>query len=164
MDTLRLEPLVEGYDFNVGNNVREQKLEGGMPRQVVKRVGAIHTVGVTVLLPDDGSRQYFWAFWRENSQRIGQPSTSAPKFNWTLMLDNGLLENCVCQFVGSEIPKENFIGGYASKVQFTVNVVPIIRDDSFDRAIVDLWNGINPDDVIELEKIPNEYFPNATGV
>ena len=62
MDTLVLQPLVEGYDFNVGNNVREQQLEGGMPRQVVKRVGAVHVTGVTLLLPDDGTRQYFWAF------------------------------------------------------------------------------------------------------
>ena len=164
MDTLVLQPLVEGYDFNVGNNVREQQLEGGMPRQVVKRVGAVHVTGVTLLLPDNGTRQYFWAFWRKNSQRIGQPSTAAPRFNWNLMLDNGMMEDCICQFVSSEIPKENFIGGHASKVQFSVNVVPIVRNAEFDRGIVDLWNGINPDDVIGLEKIPNEYFPDATGV
>ena len=164
MDTFKLQPLVEGYDFNVGNNVREQQLEGGMPRQVVKRVGAVHTTGVTLLLPDNGTRQYFWAFWRKNSQRIGQPSSSAPRFNWNLMLDNGMMEDCICQFVGTERPKENFIGGYAAKVQFTVYVVPISRDAEYDQAIVDLWGGVESTGFIELEKIPNEYFPDATGV
>ena len=164
MDTLVLQPLVEGYDFNVGNNVREQQLEGGMPRQVVNRVGAVHVTGVTLLLPDNGTRQYFWAFWRKNSQRIGQPSTAAPRFNWNLMLDNGMMEDCICQFVGTEQPKETFIGGYASKVQFTVYVVPISRDAEYDKSIVDLWGGVESTGFIELEKIPNEYFPNATGV
>ena len=41
------------------------------------------------------------------------------------MLDNGMMEDCICQFVGTERPKESFIGGYASKVQFTVYVVQL---------------------------------------
>ena len=40
MDTFGLIALEDGYTFNVGNNVREQQLEGGMPRQVIKFVGA----------------------------------------------------------------------------------------------------------------------------
>lgn len=164
MDTFKLQPLVEGYDFNVGNNVREQQLEGGMPRQVVKRVGAVHTTGVTLLLPDDGTRQYFWAFWRKNSQRIGQPSTAAPRFNWNLMLDNGMMEDCICQFVGTERPKESFIGGYASKVQFTVYVVPIPRSAIGDAIIVDLWQSGNLDNKELFDLIPNVWLPDATGV
>ncbi|EXE46859.1 hypothetical protein J571_1117, partial [Acinetobacter baumannii 554515] len=36
-------PLLKGYDFTPGSNLREQETEGGPPRQVPFFVGAWHT-------------------------------------------------------------------------------------------------------------------------
>lgn len=154
MDTLRLEALVDGYDFTVGNNYREQQLEGGQPRQVKKFSGAIHTVGVTVALDGQRARQYFWAFWRQNQIK---------QFNWNLQIDQGEMEDCVCQFANQSVPKETFIGGHVRKVSFTVYVTPIARDPDFDQDVINSFE-IENGNIEGIEKIPNEYFPNATGV
>ncbi|EXE33351.1 hypothetical protein J571_4094, partial [Acinetobacter baumannii 554515] len=37
-------PLLKGYDFTPGSNLREQETEGGPPRQVPFFVGAWHTI------------------------------------------------------------------------------------------------------------------------
>ena len=155
MDTLNLCPLQDGYAFTAGNNVREQVLEGGMPRQVIKFIGAVHTVGVTVFLEDQRARQYFWAFWRLNQTK---------RWLWRLALDDGIMEDCVCQFSASSVPNESLVAAFARKVSFTIYVVPIPRSADFDRNIVNMWNNVNPEGFFEIEKIPNEYFPDATGV
>ena len=53
-------PLQEGYGFTPGNNLREQLNEGGMPRQVIKYVGAVHAVNVNVLLEDKRGASIFF--------------------------------------------------------------------------------------------------------
>lgn len=155
MDKFMLCPLQEGYSFTAGNNVREQKLEGGMPRQVVKFVGAVHTVSATVLLKDPRERQYFWSFWRLNQTKLWQ---------WSLSLDNGIKEDCVCQFSAESVPQESFIEGPIRKIAINIYVVPIKRDSGFDRTIVDLWQSGLINNLLDLEKIPNVWLPDAVGV
>lgn len=154
MDTFKLCPLQDGYNFMAGNNVREQALEGGQPRQVIKFIGAVHRVGAQVMAKDPRERQYFWAFWRLNQTK---------QFLWNLALDDGDMEDCICQFSAEAVPQETLVGAFARRISFTVYVTPIARDADFDRTIVDIWNNVNFDSLIEIEKIPNVYFPYALG-
>ncbi len=148
-------PLQEGYGFIPGNNIREQESEGGMPRQVIAFAGAVHSVTVSVLLADPRTRQYFWAFWRQNLTKI---------WSWKLSLDNGVLEECECKFTSKSMPQESFRDGVAIKISFQVLVVPIERNKDHDEDIIKLWEM----DVVkvydDIEKVPNVWFPNATGV
>ncbi|WP_180173061.1 hypothetical protein [Acinetobacter sp. YH12029] len=155
MDQFMLCPLQEGYVFTPGNNVREQKTEGGMPRQVIKFVGAIHTVSAAVYLKDPQARQYFWAFWRINQTKI---------WRWNLALDNGIKEDCLCQFSSESVPQENLIEGVKRKVTINIYVVPIKRDPAFDRTIIDLWQSGLINNLSDIEKIPNVWLPDAVGV
>lgn len=155
MNTFMLCPLQEGYSFTAGNNLREQQIEGGMPRQVVKFIGAVHKVGVSVFLKDPRARQYFWAFWRVNQTKI---------WRWKLTLDNGGLEDCLCQFSAENVPQENFIEGDKRKVGLNIYVVPIKRDSAFDQTIVELWQAGLLNNLSDFEKIPNVWLPDAIGV
>jgi hypothetical protein len=155
MDTFMLPVLLKSYAFTPGNNVREQKLEGGMPRQVIKFVGAIHSVTASVALVDEGSQQYFWAFWRQNQGK---------NWNWELVLDNGNLEQCECRFTSDSLPTESNRGADFLIMSFQVLVKPIKRNPDFDRTIVDLWQSGLINNLGDLEKIPNVWMPDALGV
>lgn len=155
MNTFGLKALVEGYSFAVGNNVRMQQLEGGMPRKVIKFVGAIHNVTATVLLDGDMARQYFWAFFYQNETK---------EFKWTLATDDGGVQECICQFNNDQIPSLQIVGGYVWKATVNIFVKPVRRNKDFDESLVSLWNGTTLDGRFEIEKIPNVYFPDATGV
>lgn len=154
MDTFMLCPLQEGYSFTPGNNVREQALEGGMPRQVIKFVGAVHTVNVSVLLIDPRARQYFWAFWRVNQTKA---------WKWRLSLDEGVLEDCECKFTVNSLPQESIRNGATLKVSFQVLVRPINRDPQIDQSIVDIWQTGAINHLLDLEKVPNIWLPEALG-
>lgn len=155
MNTFMLCALQEGYAFTPGNNLREQKIEGGMPRQVIKYVGAVHSVNVTILLENQRARQYFWAFWRQNQTKT---------WMWKLVLDQGALEDCECRFTSESLPAESFHEGPIRKMTFTVLVVPIIRDANFDQEIIDMWENGLINVVNDIEKIPNVWLPDAVGV
>lgn len=155
MNTFMLCPLQEGYGFTPGNNLREQLNEGGMPRQVIKYVGAVHSVNVTVLLEGSRARQYFWAFWRQNQTKT---------WKWKLALDQGGIEECECRFTSESLPNESFHEGPIRKMTFAVLVVPIIRDPDFDQSIIDMWENGLINVVDDIEKIPNVWLPDALGV
>ena len=155
MNTFMLCPLQEGYSFTVGNNLREQQLEGGMPRQVVKFIGAVHTVNASILLKDRRARQYFWAFWRTNQGK---------NWLWELFLDNGNSEECECRFVSESLPTESGRGYQYLKMSFQILVMPIKRDSAFDQSIVELWQSGLINNLSDLEKIPNVWLPDALGV
>lgn len=155
MDIFKLCPLQEGYSFTPGNNLREQKTEGGMPRQVIKYVGAVHSVNVTVLLKDQRARQYFWAFWRLNQKKT---------FKWKLDLDLGAMEECECRFTSESLPTASYTDGVLRKVSFTVLVYPIARAADFDAEILRMWENGLINVVDDIEKIPNVWLPDALGV
>lgn len=155
MDTFSLCALEEGYTFNVGNNVRMQQLEGGRPRKVIKFIGAVHNVTATVLLDGDIARQYFWAFWRKNQ---------LSKFKWDLAIDDGGIQECICEFNNDQIPQVQLIGAYVWKASINVIVEPVRHSKDLDEDIVNAFGGGGKDSVFEIEKIPNIYFPDAVGV
>ena len=155
MDELKFCPLQEGYSFTVGNNVTEQELERGMPRQVIKFVGAVHQVSAQILLKDQLDRQLFWAFYRLNQTK---------PWRWRLDLDGGQIEDCVCQFNNSVIPKNTLISGAIRKIQIDIRVVPIERDPKFDEWLVKQWQDGKIKDISDFEKIPNVWMSKATGV
>lgn len=155
MNTFMLCALQEGYAFTPGNNLREQKKEGGMPRQVIKYVGAVHAVNVTVLLEGQRARQYFWAFWRRNQTKT---------WKWKLVLDQGAVEECECRFTSESLPSESFHEGPIRKMTFIVLVYPIARDDAFDDEIISMWENGLINTLDDIEKIPNVWLPNAVGV
>lgn len=155
MNTFMLCPLQEGYAFTPGNNLREQKTEGGMPRQVIKYVGAVHAVNVTVLLKDKRARQYFWAFWRQNQTKT---------WKWELVLDQGEKEECECRFTSESLPTASYTDGVLRKMTFTILVYPITRDADFDQSIIDAWENGLINVVDDIEKIPNVWLPDAVGV
>ncbi|MFY0065566.1 hypothetical protein ABTP80_03385 [Acinetobacter baumannii] len=150
-------PLQEGYSFTPGNNIREQENEGGMPRQAPFFVGAVHTVSVSVLLKDSRERQYFWAFWRSKQVK-------PENWKWELSLDNGIVEECECRFTSKSLPGESKRNGVVVMVSFQLLVKPLVREPDFDRDIIESWQGNGSGDFDSIEKIPNEWFPNATGV
>lgn len=147
--------LREGYSFTLGNNLREQTVEGGEPRSVVKFVGAVHTVNVTIALKDEQEQSIFWAFWRKHQGK---------RWLWELVLDNGNLEECECRFTSESIPTESNRGFEFIRISFQVIVIPIKRDPDFDEWILDRWEKNELDKVNDYEKVPNVYFPAATGV
>lgn len=155
MDTFKLCPLQDGYNFMAGNNVREQALEGGQPRQVIKFIGAVHRVGAQVMAQDPRERQYFWAFWRLNQTK---------QFIWNLALDSGDMEDCICRFSAEAVPQETLVGAFARRISFTVYVTPIARDADFDRDIITIFDNTDGTVVPDLEKIPNVWLPDAVGV
>ena len=155
MDIFQLCAEQESYSFGVGNNVREQQLEGGMPRNVIAFLGAVLRVNATVMLDGDGAYQYFWAFWRQNQTR---------EWQWKLIIDQGNLEDVTCRFNNQEVPQPVLLGHNVWKITFTVYVKPIIRSKDTDENIINMWNGATPQGRFEIEKIPNEYFPEAIGV
>lgn len=150
-----LPALLNSYSFVPGNNLREQKLEGGMPRQVIKFVGAVHSVSATVVLKDPLAQQYFWAFWRTNQGK---------NWLWELFLDNGNSEECECRFVSESLPTESGRGYQYLKMSFQILVMPIKRDSAFDQSIVELWQSGLINNLSDLEKIPNVWLPDALGV
>lgn len=150
-------PLRSGYGFTPGNNLKEQVTEGGMPRQAPFFVGAVHTVSVSVLLKDPRARQYFWAFWRSKQVK-------PENWLWTLSLDHGVSEECECRFVSNSLPSESERKGEGLKVSFQILVKPLKRDPEFDRDIIESWQGNGSGNFDSIEKIPNEWFPDATGV
>ena len=155
MDTFALPALQEGYSFRVGNNVREQVLEGGFPRNLIKYIGAVHQVTATVIIENDLYRQYFWAFYRKNQTR---------EFKWLLEVDDGTIQECTCRFNNQTIPNVEIIGAYVWRATLDVYVKPIIHNADFDAEIVNLFNNTDGKNMFEIEKIPNVYFPDATGV
>ena len=155
MDEMKFCPLQEGYSFTVGNDVKEQELAGGLPRQVKQFVGSIHNVTAQILLRDQLERQIFWAFWRINQTKL---------WWWRLVLDNGDLEDCVCQFNNSTVPSETLIEGRIRKIQISIRVVPIKRYPDFDKWLIEQWQNGKLQDISYLEKIPNVWMPAATGV
>ncbi len=46
-------PLLKGYNFSPGSNLREQETEGGPPRQVPFFVGAWHSAEVSISLNNE---------------------------------------------------------------------------------------------------------------
>lgn len=154
MNTLQFCALADSYNFTVGNNVRQQQLEVGMPRQVIKFVGAVHQSSVSIIVDTEQKLQYFWAFWRVNQTKA---------FNWKLIIDNGVLEDVVCRFNNDQAPELNPLGGFVWRITFNIYVTPKKRNPSFDQDLVNLFDG-GGNESLELEKIPNIYFPDATGV
>lgn len=155
MKTFQLPALQESYTFTVGNNVREQQLEGGMPRNVIKFIGAVHQVTGVVIIDSELMLQYFWAFWRQNQTK---------EFQWQLITDNGNLETVTCRFNNQQVPNPQLIGGFCWKIQITVYVKSIHRDKDFDDQIIDIWENTDGSNLFEIEKIPNVWLPDAVGV
>lgn len=153
MNKFGIPVLLGGYSFIVGNNLREQKTGHGMPRQIIVFVGSVHSVNATIALPDERSQQYFWAFWRQNQGR---------DWLWDLPLDKGPLEECECRFTAESLPSESNRGSDFLKMSFQVLVKPIKRSAAFDAEIIRLWNQKYIPK--EFAKVPNVYFPDATGV
>ncbi|CAM0622642.1 hypothetical protein ACWL9T_002197 [Acinetobacter baumannii] len=150
-------PLLKGYDFTPGSNLREQETEGGPPRQVPFFVGAWHTVNVSISLNNEDEKEYFWAFWRDKQYK---PSN----WLWRLALDNARLEECECRFVADSRPKEVERDGKILQLSFQLRIKPIHRDHENDRDIIEAWQNGGPAVIGTIEKVPNEWFPNATGV
>ena len=145
-------PMKEGYSFTPGNNLREQEVKGTTETGPLF-IGAYHRVKVTVLLDKAGKRQYFWAFWRLKQRK-------PENWLWKLSLDNGISEECECRFISSSLPSESYRNKTVIKVTFEVLVKPVYRSETDDRNIVNYHQGgLTPD----VEKIPNEWFPAATG-
>lgn len=151
-------PLRVGYSFIPGNDIREQEIEGGMPRQAPFFIGSPHSVTVSVLLKSEEDRQYFWAFWRTKQRK-------PENWKWKLSLDHGVMEECECRFISKSLPGESKRNGLVVMVSFQVIVKPIKRSADLDRDIVNLRQGIESMEVVDdIEKVPNEWLPDALGV
>lgn len=156
MDRFMLDPLIEGYGFTPGNNLREQALEGGMPRQVPVFLGAVHTVNVSVVLASSAEQEYFWAFWQDKQYRPAN-------WKWRLALDGGDLQECECRFISSSLPQESFRAPTWIKISFQVLVKPKKRDRDNDRNIIEIWQSGAGENIDDIEKIPNVWMPDALG-
>ncbi|MBD1224935.1 hypothetical protein IC789_09160 [Acinetobacter seifertii] len=150
-------PLLKGYNFSPGSNLREQETEGGPPRQVPFFVGAWHSAEVSISLNNEDEKEYFWAFWRDKQRN--------PKnWLWRLILDNEKIEECECRFIADSKPSEALRDGKILQISFQVRIKPIYRNPDNDRSIIEAWQNGGPAVIGSIKKIPNEWFPRAIGV
>ncbi len=135
----------------------ESKKQKGASKTGPFFVGAWHTVNVSISLNNEDEKDYFWAFWRDKQYK---PSN----WLWRLALDNARLEECECRFVADSRPKEVERDGKILQLSFQLRIKPIPRDHENDRDIIEAWQNGGPAVIGTIEKVPNEWFPNATGV
>lgn len=155
MDKFMLCPLLSGYSFAPSNNLLEQPLLGGMPRQRVVFFGGVQIVNATVICRSPEEVDYFWAFWRKK-QRL--PET----WLWALKTDSFDFEEHECKFSASSLPQESERGGSIIKFSFQIYVVPKNRPIELDDKIIDFWQaGMNPHTSNLLDKLVNEEMPKA---
>lgn len=155
MNSFALCPLQSGYTPKLGNGLLEQDLLGGFARQRVQFVNNVHIAQVSVLLDKKEKQQYFWAFWRLHTQYAPQA------FMWRLMFDDTDMTDYECQFIAGSL-EVGERDGLKYKVSFQVRAKPKKPNQSFDEAIVGLWNNGNPEKFINyLEKLVNYDLPDA---
>lgn len=148
-------PLQAGYAVQPADNVEEYALTPGLSIQKQVFEGAVFLVSASVLLETKKHRKYWWAFWRE-WQRNPLP------FLWDIQTDSAELEEHVCQFVVGSIT-ESQRNGIVVAMSFQVRAVPIQRDPELDKAILATWQAGQGKSASKIEKIPNKWFPEATG-
>jgi hypothetical protein len=155
MDTFMLCPLQAGYGFTPGQNLLEQSLRGGMPRQRLAYIGSVHQVTASVICRNKDEREYFWAFWRKK-QRVPE------NWLWALQTDAFDLEEHECRFAVGSLPAEQLRNGRIVQYSFQVWVKPLHRSADIDDVIIDYWNsGMNPQAKLLLEKLANESVPGT---
>ncbi|MDV2440705.1 hypothetical protein QR665_14675 [Acinetobacter gerneri] len=155
MDRFILCPLLGGYSFSPGQNIIEQQLQGGMPRQRRNFIGAVYLVSASVFCGSYEEKEYFWAFWRKQQRE--------PKnWLWALQSDSYKFEDHECRFKADSLPQESEREGKLIKYSFQIYVKPLNRPADLDDMIVSYWgSGLNPKISNLLEKLANESIPNA---
>lgn len=157
MNIFLLCPQLSGYQFTHAQNMLEQSLNGGMPRQRLISRNMPHQVSVSVWCNDAFEQQYFWAFWRETRNY-------SQFFKWGVRVDNGNIEECECKF-SAEVPQESDRIGDKCRYSFRLYIKPVIRARDWDQQIINIWNmGLMPKLMLGIEKIPNVWLPAALGV
>lgn len=154
MDTFLLCPQLAGYSFSFGQNILEQQLSAGAPRQRVNFVGAVHQINASVLCSDEYETEYFWAFYRKR-QRNPLP------FLWMCKSDGPSMELHECRFVAAS-PQESDRQGNKIRFSFQLWITPLLRPATIDEDIIDYWqSGLNPKASRLFEKLDNEDIPEA---
>lgn len=154
MISFALCPLQRGYQPQFGNNVLQQALSGGPPRQRVMFYSNPHTVRTSIMLGTQSHQQYFWAFWRL-MQRKPQD------FLWRLIVDDVEAQTYVCRldFDSLQVQERD---GIVYAVSLTVYCQPKPADLEFDEAILTAWSSGDPTVYINLlEKLVNVDLPQA---
>jgi hypothetical protein len=155
MDKFMLCPLLAGYSFTPGQNILEQQLAGGMPRQRRNFIGSVGVANVSVFCRNELEIEYFWAFWRKKDR-------NPQSWLWALKTDSYKMEEHECRFMLGQTPQESERQGNKIKYSFQVWVKPLNRSASYDDDVVDAWQlGINPDVSNALEVLVNVTLPNA---
>ncbi len=155
MDKFMLCPLLAGYSFTPGQNILEQQLAGGMPRQRRNFIGSVGVANVSVFCRNELEIEYFWAFWRKKDR-------NPQSWLWALKTDSYKMEEHECRFMLGQTPQESERQGNKIKYSFQVWVKPLNRSASYDDDVVDAWQlGINPDVSNALEILVNITLPNA---
>ena len=157
MNTFLLCPQLSGYQFSHAQNMLEQSLNGGMPRQRKITQNMPHQISVSVWCNDAYEQQYFWAFWRESLYQ-------SQYFKWGVRVDNGNIEECECKF-SADPPQESDRIASKCRWSFRIYVKPKHRPRDWDQQIINIWNeGLTPELMVGIEKIPTVWLPNAVGV
>lgn len=155
MDKFMLCPQLAGYSFTPGQNVIEQALMAGMPRQRTNFVGAVHKVASTVLCRNQDEIDYFWAFWRKQQR-------SPQNWLWSIKTDASTMEEHECRFMVDGIPTESDRQGNIIRYSFNLWVKPLYRSPSVDDDIVAAWQlGLNPTLTNRLEFLSNQAAADA---
>lgn len=155
MDKFMLCPLLAGYSFTPGQNILEQQLAGGMPRQRRNFIGSVGVANVSVFCRNELEIEYFWAFWRKKDR-------NPQSWLWALKTDNYKMEEHECRFMLGQTPQESERQGNKIKYSFQIWVKPLNRSASYDDEVVEAWQlGINPDVSNALEILVNITLPNA---
>lgn len=154
MDVFLLCPQLASYSFSFGQNILEQQISAGPPRQRVNFVGAVHQVSASVFCRNEYDVEYFWAFYRKR-QRNPSP------WLWMCKTDGPDMELHECRFVVGP-PQESDRQGKKVRYSFQLWVTPLSRPAHIDDEIIDFWNaGLNPDAANLFEKLANEDIPEA---
>lgn len=155
MDKFMLCPQLSGYSFLYGQNILEQSLTAGMPRQRLNFIGAVHQVTVSVFCTNADEIDYFWAFWRIKQR-------NPENWLWSLKTDSSKLEEHECRFMMGSLPQESDRQGDMVKYSFSLWVKPLNRPPSVDEDIIGAWQaGLNPNVMNRFEILANKAAADA---
>jgi hypothetical protein len=158
LPVLKLSPLIEGYTFEQGSSVMSIKLEGGLSRYRMDKIGASAQVNVRFILTKQ-QYNYFEAFYNTKIAMGSLP------FEIGLISENSEIRTHKCFFVEGTKKLTKTIGD-VFWISCTLEAEPIARDVDYDNTLIMIFEeyGEEGDNFINLlEELTNVTMPETLG-
>lgn len=142
--------IEESYNFQYGDNILEQQLSKGLPRQRSNFIGAPHQFSINVLCENDFDVQYLWNLY-------GKIQKSPDNFLIGLQGDHGKIESFKCRFQMGKPPSESTRNGNIIIYQLSLWAEPIPRDSDVENAMVNFYASLKV--LNDLDFLVNVFNP-----